>query len=113
MSEVTTIPDGRPVTRWLGVAVGLTLLDAAATAVWVELGIAVEGNPWLARLIDVAGTLPAMAARAVVGIVLLVALALLATRSRLARAALPAVTLVLAAVGVWHLAGGFAATVAT
>jgi hypothetical protein len=111
MSEATTIPDGRPVTRWLGLAVGLTLLDAVATAVWVELGIAVEGNPWLAHLIDATGTVPAMAVRAVVGVVLLFSLALLATRSRLARAALPALTLVLGAVGIWHVAGGLAATV--
>jgi hypothetical protein len=108
---VTTIPDGRPVARWLGLAVGLTLLDAVATAVWVELGIAIEGNPWLAHLIEATGTVQAMMVRAVVGVALLVSLALLATRSRLARAALPALTIVLGAVGVWHVVGGFAATI--
>jgi hypothetical protein len=106
MSDVTTIPDGRPVTHWLALATGLTLLDALATALWLELGVAEEGNPMLAGLADLWGAIPAMALRAVVGVGLLVSLALLSRRSRLARAALPALTLVLAAVAVWHVVGG-------
>jgi hypothetical protein len=106
MSDVTTIPDGRPVAHWLALAVLLTFVDALATAAWLELGIADEGNPLLASLIDVIGAVPAMAVRAVVGVALLVGLGLLSRRSRLARAALPAVTLVLAAVAVWHGIGG-------
>jgi hypothetical protein len=108
MNDVTTIPDGRPVTQWLGLAVVLTLVDAIATAVWLELGIADEGNPLLAGLIDIVGAIPAMVVRAVVGIGLLVGLGLLGRRSQLARAAVPAVTLVLAAVAVWHGVGGVA-----
>jgi hypothetical protein len=105
MSDVTTIPDGRPVTHWLTLAVALTVLDAAATALWLELGIAVEGNPWLAHLVEVVGTIPAMAVRTAVGVALLVGLGLLSRRSRLARVALPAVTVVLGLVAVWHAVG--------
>lgn len=109
MSDVTTIPDGRPVTSWLALGVLLTFVDAAATAAWLRLGIADEGNPLLARLIDAVGALPAMTVRAVVGAVLLVGLGLLARRSRLARAGLPAVTVVLAGVAAWHAVGGLGA----
>jgi hypothetical protein len=106
MSDVTTIPDGRPVTHWLGLAVVLTMIDAVATSLWLELGIADEGNPLLASLIEVVGAVPAMAVRAVIGIGLLVGLGVLSRRSRLARVALPIVTLVLAAVAVFHAVGG-------
>jgi hypothetical protein len=109
MSDVTTIPDGRPVTHWLALAVALTLVDAGATTLWLELGAAEEGNPLLAALVDVLGAAPAMAVRAVVGVGLLVGLGLLSRRSRLARIALPLVTLILAAVAVWHGIGGLTA----
>jgi hypothetical protein len=106
MSDVTTIPDGRPVTHWLGLAVALTFLDAAATALWLELGVADEGNPMLAHLVEAVGAVPAMAVRTLVGVSLLVGLGLLSRRSQLARIALPGVTLLLALVAVWHAVGG-------
>lgn len=90
---------------WLSAAVLLTLVDAVATAVWLELGVASEANPLLARLADTAGAVPAMAVRAAVGIGLLAALAALAPRSVLARRALPVLTAVLGAVVVWHVVG--------
>jgi hypothetical protein len=92
--------------RWVALAGVLTALDAAATALWLETGVAVEGNPLLDGLVGAIGAIPAMATRAVVGLALLVALALLVPRSRLARAALPAVTGVLGAVAAWHAVGG-------
>jgi hypothetical protein len=92
-------------TRWTAAALVFTVLDAAATALWLELRVAEEGNPLLAGLVEVVGAVPAMAVRAVVGGVLLVALATLAARSRLAARALPALTLVLGAVVAWHLVG--------
>jgi hypothetical protein len=106
MSDVTTLPDGRPVLHWLALAVGLTFVDAIATAVWLEWGVADEANPLLAGLVDVIGAVPAMAVRAGVGVLLLLLLGLLSRRSRLARIALPLVTLVLLAVALWHALGG-------
>jgi hypothetical protein len=105
-SDASALPDGRPVARWLALATALTLLDAVATALWLELGVADEGNPLLARLADLLGAVPAMAIRAVVGVALLVGLAVLSSRSRLARVALPGVTVVLAGVALWHAVGG-------
>lgn len=92
-------------TRWMAAALVFTMLDAAATALWLELRVAEEGNPLLAGLVEVVGAVPAMMVRAVVGMGLLAALAALAVRSRLAARALPVLTLVLGAVVAWHLVG--------
>lgn len=90
---------------WAPVAVGLTAFDAIATAMSVGLGIALEGNPWLAWLIDEAGLASAMLARALIGVVFVLLLDALRPVSATARRALPAVTTVLAAVAAWHLIG--------
>lgn len=92
-------------TPWLPAAVALTLFDAAATWLWLELGVAVEANPLLRGLVEQSGAAAAMASRALVGVVLLTALGWLAPRSRLARRALPALTAVLLGVAVWHVLG--------
>jgi hypothetical protein len=92
-------------TRWATAALVFTVIDAAATALWLELRVAEEGNPLLAELVEVIGAVPAMAVRAAVGVVLLLALATLAARSRLAARALPLLTLVLGAVVAWHAVG--------
>lgn len=112
MSEATATIEARERTagpavspRWLIAAVLLTLVDAVATAVWIEAGVAIEGNPLLAPLVDSAGAVPAMMVRAFVGVGLLVLLARLAPASRLARVALPGVATVLGAVAAWHAFG--------
>lgn len=89
-------------------AILLTIGDAALTLTWLEGGVAAEGNPLLAHMIDAVGTHLALGLRAVIGAVLLLALGVLARRSRLARRALPIITAVLAVVFVWHVGGGLA-----
>lgn len=90
---------------WAPFAIGFTGFDAIATAMWVALGIAIEANPWLAWLIDVAGVVPAMAVRAAVGIALVLVLDALRPVSPTARRALPGVTAVLAGVAAWQILG--------
>ena len=90
---------------WAPVAIALTAFDAIATAMWVGLGIALEGNPWLAWLIDEAGLFSAMLTRVVIGVGLVLLLDALQPVSATARRALPAVTVILAAVAAWHLVG--------
>jgi len=91
--------------RWSTGAVALTVFDAAATAVWLELGIATEGNPLLAQLIEVVGAGTAMLLRSVVGVALVLSLAAMSATSQLARRAMPAITVTLAAVAGYHLVG--------
>lgn len=100
IDDATTVPS-----RWLAAAMVLTLVDAIATAVWIEAGIAAEANPLLAPIVESAGAVPAMLLRAAVGLVLLVLLGRLAAVSRLARFAVPPIALVLGGVAVWHATG--------
>lgn len=94
-------------------AIAATLFDAAATGMWLRLGIAREGNPLLAALIERIGIAPAMLLRAIVGVALILALDLTLTtlgdRSALKRWAMPTIMLVLAAVAVWHIVGALCA----
>lgn len=96
---------GPPRSMWTISAVTLTVFDAVATALWLELGIAAEANPLLDRLIDLVGAGTTMALRSVIGVTLVLALAALSGTSRLARLALPGVTVVLAAVAGYHVVG--------
>lgn len=100
LDDASTVPS-----RWFIAAVVLTLVDAIATAVWVEAGLAHEGNPLLAPLVESAGAVPAMLVRAAVGVGLLVLLARLAPVSRLARRAVPGIAIVLGVVAAWHATG--------
>jgi hypothetical protein len=93
----------RPRSTWLLLlAAVMTVVDGAATYVWLASGHALEANPWLAALADRAGPGPAMATRVAVGLALLAALGVLLPRARLARAGLGLVTVALAAVTLWH-----------
>lgn len=89
---------------WLP-AVVLTFLDAVLTYVWLQTGLATEGNPWLAGLVESAGAGTAMGVRAVVGIALVAALSLLARRYAAAGRGLLLVTGVLGLVLGWHIGG--------
>lgn len=105
-TAVAHLPGVNPVlVRWLPATI-LTLLDAALTFVWLELGVAAEANPWLAGIVETSGPASAMAVRAGVGTALVAFLAILATEHRSARAGLVAVTGVLTLVVGWHIAGG-------
>jgi hypothetical protein len=90
--------------RWLP-AVALTLLDAALTYTWLELGVAAEGNPWLAGVVETSGPAAAMALRAGIGLVLVGFLAVLARRHESARRGLLFVTAALGLVCSWHVVG--------
>jgi hypothetical protein len=85
----------------LAVAAAFTILDGAATLVWLELGQH-EGNPLLARLIADLGAAPALALRVVVGLALLALLGTTLGRARLAPYAIVAVTGILLGVTLWH-----------
>lgn len=91
-------------------AVVLTLLDAALTYTWLELGLAAEANPWLAGLVESSGPGAAMAVRVAVGVTLVGLLGLLARDHASARKGLVVVTAALALVCGWHVVGS--ATVA-
>lgn len=98
-------PDPMWVARWLP-AVVLTLLDAALTYAWIELGLAAERNPWLASIVETSGPGSAMAVRVAVGLGLVALLGLLARDHAIAQRGLALVTAVLALVLCWHVAGG-------
>lgn len=84
------------------VAAVLTVGDAVLTYLAVAAGPVEEGNPLLVVLIDRIGLGSAMVVRAIVGVVLLVALWLLAGRFRSARIGLIGVATVLGVVAILH-----------
>lgn len=100
-----SVADGPGIVRWLP-AIALTLLDAGLTYAWLRIGVAEEGNPWLADLVATAGPGTAMAVRAALGVALVTLLALLGRRHVSARRGLLLVTGVLGLVLCWHVAGG-------
>lgn len=53
--------------RVLLVAFLLTLFDAAATLAWVETGIAIEANPLINWMMELAGTAAGLGLRVVIG----------------------------------------------
>lgn len=90
--------------RWLSLvllAAALTVLDGAATYVWLGRGHG-EANPLLAALVVELGPGPAMLVRALVGLGLLAALWALRARSALALHGLLAANAALGAVALWH-----------
>lgn len=104
--------DGRairvPASRDLGlftVAALLTVIDAVATHVWLQTGIAAEGNPLLVGYVDMFGAGVAMVGRASWGLALLVGLVVLAPHTRRAKQGLPVVVIALSLVGALHLRG--------
>lgn len=109
--------DPRPATlqtlTWWLLAIALTLLDAALTYTWITFGLAAEANPWLAELIATSGPGTAMAVRAGLGVALVGVLALLARDHASARRGLVLVSVVLALVVCWHVAGGVMVAVAS
>lgn len=81
----------------------LTIADAVATTVWLRAGVAIEGNPLLAGVVDSLGPEGAMLLRTVVGVSLLGALWSVRRRSRLAFPGLVLTTAVLVGVALIHL----------
>lgn len=88
-----------------GVAALLTVVDALATLVWLQIGIADEGNPVLVGYIEMFGAGVAMVGRAFWGLALLVGLLVLAPYTRSAKQGLPIVVIALSVVGAMHLHG--------
>ena len=83
----------------------LAAFDALATLVLVGRGVAEEGNPLLARLIEEVGLVAAMGVRVVVGVLFTLALAWLSTWRREARPVLALVVVVLSLVAALHTVG--------
>lgn len=101
--------DGWPRGDWLGavtlIAIVLVAFDSAATYLHLTLGHAVEGNLVVARMIDHWGAEAGLAIRTLQVTVLVLGLAWLARRSRMAWQGLLGVTVVLGAVAVYHVVG--------
>lgn len=93
-------------TQWFALGTALTAFDAAATWLWLTLGVATEANPVVRSLIDAHGLALAMGLRAIIGVGLFAGFRLLATRSNLARRANLAATGLLAALATYHVAMG-------
>lgn len=97
---------------WASPALALTVLDALLTLVWLQAGLAVEANPWLADLVASVGPAPAMLVRAGAGVLLVLVLWIVAHVDATARHGLTIVTWALGGVLVWHVLGGLATVVA-
>jgi len=89
-----------PIRRLL---IAMIVFDTVATYVWVITGIAVEGNPLVAALMDVYGDGVGLALRTVWSIALVVALAWLAERRAAVRPALVVPVVALGAVTLLHV----------
>ncbi len=80
----------------------MVVFDSVATWSWVTLGIAVEGNPLVARLMEAMGNELGLAVRTVWTVALVVALAWLASRRAVVRPALGLIALVFGLVSLIH-----------
>jgi hypothetical protein len=89
-----------PVRRLL---ITMIVFDSAATYVWVSTGIAVEGNPIVATLMDLYGDALGLLLRTLWSIALVAALAWLAERRAAVRPALVLPLLALGAVTLLHV----------
>jgi hypothetical protein len=89
-----------PVRRLL---IAMIVFDSAATYVWVTSGIAVEGNPLVAALMDLYGDAIGLALRTLWSVALVVALAWLAERRAGVRPALVLPLVALGAVTLLHV----------
>jgi hypothetical protein len=84
------------------VLLAMIVFDSIATWVWVNVGIATEGNPLVASLMDRFGDGIGLALRTVWSVALVLALAWLAERRAMARPALAFLVLVLGSVTLIH-----------
>ena len=89
-----------PIRRLL---IAMIVFDSVATYVWVATGIAVEGNPLVAAVMDLYGDALGLALRTLWSIVLVVALAWLAERRAAVRPTLVFPLLALGAVSLLHV----------
>jgi hypothetical protein len=92
----------RPLTA---VLVGATLLDSAATYVWVTRAVAVEGNPLVDGVMGALGEGPALALRTLLSAVFVLSLGWLARRHWEARGGLAFAAVALAGVTAVHVYG--------
>ena len=89
MTADPTAAEARPTTPRLAmVAVVLAVADSLATWWWLHTGVAVEGNPWLAGVLGLAGPTLGLTLRTLWVGALIGALVVLAGRTPLARAGL-------------------------
>ncbi|MFU8840064.1 MAG: DUF5658 family protein [Nitriliruptoraceae bacterium] len=116
--EVEPSLDARPVrARWADrvlprdrvprvrlLLVALVVFDSVATYVWVRTGIAVEGNPLVASVMEAYGDGVGLLLRTVWSVALVLALTWLADRHVVARLALVLVVAALGAVALLHTA---------
>lgn len=91
-------------TEWFALGTALTAFDAAATWLWLTLGVATEANPVIRSLIEAHGLGLAMGLRAVLGVLCFAGIRLLVGRSDFARHASLGATGLLAALATWHVA---------
>lgn len=98
MSPDCTLPLAKA-TGWMVVA------DGVATWWWLHLGLAIEGNPLVAWLVDVHGLTVGLSIRTVVTVALVAAVASLRNRTRWVERGLMVAAGVYALVIGWHLEG--------
>lgn len=94
--------------RTEGFALGLALsaFDAAATWLWLTLGMATEANPVIDQMINAQGLTSAMGMRALFGAVWFGGFYFLSKRSRLARPAQLFTLVLLSALAIYHVSFG-------
>lgn len=80
----------------------MVVFDSVATWSWVTLGIAAEGNPLVARVMELLGNGPGLAVRTVWTVALVLALAWLAARRAAVRPVLVLIAVVFGLVSLIH-----------
>jgi hypothetical protein len=98
--------EGPPTSSVAGIRrllLAMVVLDSVATYVWVSTGLAIEGNPLVAHVMDGLGDGPGLALRTIWSAGLVVALTALARRRRRVRFAVTFVAVILGLVSLVHL----------
>lgn len=80
----------------------MVVFDSVATWTWVTLGIAAEGNPLVARVMQALGNGPGLALRTLWSVALVLALAWLAARRAAVRPVLVLIAVIFALVSLIH-----------
>jgi hypothetical protein len=98
----STLPR-RSVRTFAKVLAAATLIDSAATWLWVSTGLASEGNPWVAGFFEVYGVGPGLTVRAAFSLTMIAGLEAIAKRSWEGRGAMLVAAIPLFGIVLFHL----------